>query len=405
MIGMTIISNPYGLQWLSHGVDFEPYKLIIITKRQSVKVDSLLQPFDRNMWMAIIVANCLFFIVVCVGSKFKEKRKLVLWMISTIFSQTDENLTQHFFDKKHLINIALVSSWFFSIFLLTVLYQGDLYSYLSNVDIPILPNSLREILVTNIPLFTFGQICNSSDQPCSSILLQKLIPDILKTREAQENLKNVANKVLNRTEHIPGYHPLFISLDIAINLDKLRTLKKAITPNTFGMLASSSHIDEFNIVAKMLFKEHIVRQTNDINPFIAMIPWVTHRGPFATAFSSGIGRLSQSGLVERWSRNLVIGKVMFTTLTRFKSMQDLENKLVDESIQEEAKDPKNWEGYGRFYSKLMLVPDKISITALEQPVPLVVMKLPFLACLVLTCFAIFVFFIECVVKNLLQAEP
>jgi hypothetical protein len=400
-----IISNPYGLQWLSYGVDFEPYKLILITKLQSVKVDSLLQPFDRNMWMALILANCLFFIVVCVESKFKEKQKLVLWMISTIFSQTDDNLTQHFFNKKRLINIALVSSWFFSIFLLTVLYQGDLYSYLSNVDIPILPNSLREILVTNIPLFTFGQICNSSDQPCSSILLQKLIPDILKTREAQENLKNVASKVLNRTEHIPGYHPLFISLDIAINLDKLRTLKKAITPNTFGMLASSSHIDEFNIVAKMLFKEHIVRQTHDINPFIAMIPWATQRGPFATAFSSGIGRLSQSGLVERWSRNLLIGKVMFTTQHTFKSMHDLENKLVDESTQKEARsqsatDPLNWEGYGRLYSKFMLVPDKISNIASVQSVPLLVMTLPFLACLVLTCFAILVFLIECVAKKI-----
>jgi hypothetical protein len=394
-----------GLQWLSNGVNFEPYKLILISKLQSVNVDSLLQPFDRNTWMAIIVSNCLFFIVVCVGSKFKEKRKLVLWMISTIFSQTDENLTQHFFNKKRLINIALVSSWLFSIFLLTVLYQGDLYSYLSNVHIPILPNSLREILVTNIPLFTLGQICNSSNQNCFSILLNKLIPDILKTREAQENLKNVANKVLNRTEHIPGHHPLFISLDIAINLDKLRTLKKAITPNTFGMLASSEFIDEFNIVAKLLFKEHIVRQTHDINPFIAMIPWTTQRGPFATAFSSGIGRLSQSGLVERWSRNLLIGKVMLTTQTKFKSMHDLENKLVDESTQKVARsqlarDPLNWEGYGRFYSKLMLVPDKISNIASEQPVPLLVMKLPFLACLVLTCFAIFVFFIECEVKKI-----
>jgi hypothetical protein len=393
-----------GLQWLSNGVNFEPYKLIIITKLQSVKVDSLLQPFDRNMWMAIIVANCLFFIVVCVGLKFKEKRKLFLWMISTILSQTDETLTQHLFNKKRLINIALVSSWFYSIFLLNVLYQGDLYSYLSNVHIPILPNSLREILLTNIPLFTFGTICNS-DQNCSSILLNKLIPDILKTKEAHENLKNVANKVLNRTEHIPGYHPLFISLDIAINLDKLRTLKKAITPNTFGMLASSEFIDEFNIVAKILFTEHIVRQTHDINPFIAMIPWVTQRGPFATAFSCGIGRLSQSGIVERWSRNFLIGRVMFTTQTNFKSMHDLEKKLVDESTQEEARrqltrDPKNWEGYGRFYSKFMLVPDKISITASEQSVPLLVMKLPFLACLVLTCFAILVFLIECVAKKI-----
>jgi hypothetical protein len=281
MNNLIISKRSTGLQWLSNGVNFDPYKLILITKLQRVNVDSLLQPFDRNMWMAIIVANCLFFIVVCVGSKFKEKRKIVLWMLSTILSQTDEMLTQHLFNKKRLINCVLVSSWFFLMFLLNVLYQGDLYSCLSNVRLPVLPNSLREILVTNIPLFTIGQFCDSlenarNNRECSSSLLNLLIPDFLKTNEAQEDLKKVANNVLNRTEHIPGT-PLFMSLDIAINLDKLRTLKKAITPDTFGMLASSTFIDEFNIVAKILFKEHIVRQTNDMNLFTAMKHWITQR--------------------------------------------------------------------------------------------------------------------------------
>jgi hypothetical protein len=322
-------------------------------------------------------------------------------------------LTQHLFNKKRWINFPLVSSWFFLMFLLTVLYQGDLYSCLSNIREPILPSSLREILIANMPLITFGEFCDSSEKDrtnteCSSILLKKLIPDILKTMEAQEDLKKVANNVLNRTKHIPGY-PLFISIDIAINLDELRTLKKAITPNTFGMFAPSLFIDEFNIVAKMLFKEHIVRQTNDINPFIAMIPWVTQRGPFATAFSSGIGRLSQSGLVERWSRNFVIGKVMLATQIKFKSMQDLENKLVDESTREEMMSRLEstafkWDGSGRLYAKIMLVPDKSPMLASAQSVPLLVMKLPFLACLVLISFSIVGFLVECVVAKLKSPE-
>jgi hypothetical protein len=54
-----------GIQWLSNGVGIEPYKLILITKLVRAIVDSLSQPFDRNMWMAIILANFLFFIVVC----------------------------------------------------------------------------------------------------------------------------------------------------------------------------------------------------------------------------------------------------------------------------------------------------------------------------------------------------
>jgi hypothetical protein len=412
-INNLIITKRFPGRWLSNGVKFEPYKLILITKLQSVNVDSLLQPFDRDMWTAIILANCLFFIVVCVGSKFKEKRKLILWMISTILSQTDETLTQHLFNKKRLMNFVLVSSWLFSIFLLNVLYQGDLYSYLSNVHIPILPNSLREILVTNIPLFTFGQICGSSEKApynreCSSTLLTKLIPDIFRDKEAQENLQKVACNVLNRTEHIPGT-PLFISLDIAINLDKLRTLKKAITPNTFGMLASSDFIDEFNIVARILFKEHVVKQANDINPFIARIPWIIQRGPFARAFSSGIGRLSQSGLVERWSKHNLIGKVMHTTQSRFKSMHDLENKLVDESTQEEmlsrlSSTAFKWEGFGRFYAKFMLVPDKSPMLASAQSVPLIVMKLPFLACLVLISISIVGFLVECVAAKLRSTE-
>jgi hypothetical protein len=97
-----------GIQWLTHGVRFEPYKLILIAKLQAINVDSLLQPFDMNIWMALLVASCLFFAVVCIGSKFKEKGQLILWMISTLLSQTDEILTKCLFDKKRWI----ICLWF-----------------------------------------------------------------------------------------------------------------------------------------------------------------------------------------------------------------------------------------------------------------------------------------------------
>jgi hypothetical protein len=406
----VIISKRHpGFQWLTHGVKFESYKLILITKLQRVNVDSLLEPFDRNMWMALILANCLFFIVGCLGLKFKKNRKLILWMISTILSQTDEMLTKYLFDKKRLINLALVCSWFFLMFLLNVLYQGDLYSCLSNVRLPSLPNSLRETLATNIPLFTMGTSCNSTNKKaknrqCSSTLLTQIIPDILKSKETQANLTKLANKVLNRTETIFG-NPLLIALDMAINSDKSRTNKNAqITPNTFGILASSNNIDEFNTAARIYFKEHIVRQTNDINPFISMTPWITQRGLFATAFSSGVGRLTQSGLVERWTTHNRKWFVMRVSKTKFKSMHDLENKLQYELTDEEvasrlASGVYKWEGSGRLYSKFMLVPDTNLRLASAQSVPFEVMKLPFLACLVLNSLSLVVFFIERVATN------
>jgi hypothetical protein len=400
-----------GLHWLTHGVNFEPYKLILISKLQRVNVDSLLQPFDRNMWMALILANCLFFIVVCVGSKFKEKRKLVLWMISTILSQTDEMLTKYLFDKKRLINFALVSSWVFSMFLLNVLYQGDLYSYLSNARIPSLPNSLREILETKIPLFTIGESCHYSEtvhdsRLCSSTLRNVLIPDILKNKEAQPILRKVALKVLNRTQHLPGF-TVFIAAEMSFKPDKVRMLKKDwVTPNTFGILASSDEINEYTAAAKIFFTQHIMRATSDINPFIGMTPWLAQRGPFATAFSSGIGSLSQSGLVERWRKNMLNGKVMHIVKTRFKSMRDLENKLVDEESSQEqllsrmASGSYKWEGSGRLYSRFMLVPDKSSTLVSVHSVPFEVMKLPFLACLVLISLSFGVLWAEYVTMRL-----
>jgi hypothetical protein len=201
--------NP-GLQWLTHGVKFDPYKLTLITKLQSVNVDSLLQPFDINIWMALLTANCLFFTVVCIGLNFQKKPKLIFWMISTTLSQMDENLTNYLFDKKRRMSFALVASWSFLTFLLSNLYQGDLYSCLANLRLPILPNSLRETLTTDIPLFTIGQSCRYPEfgpgiPVCYSALLNMLIPDIFKTNtETNELIQTVASKVLNRTEHIPG---------------------------------------------------------------------------------------------------------------------------------------------------------------------------------------------------------
>jgi hypothetical protein len=401
-----------GFQWLTHGVIFDPYKLVLITKLEGVYFDSLLEPFDMNIWIALILANCLFFTAGCVGCKFKKKCKLLLWMISTILSQPDECLTMHLFIKKRWMNLSLVSSWFFSMFLLNELYQGDLYACLFNVRLPIQPNSLREILGSKLPLFTIGESCNSSNvtanhRKCSSTLLTLIIPDIVNMKEAHTNLKKLGNKVLNRSEFISG-HSWLIALELAINSDKSRTNKKArITPNSFGIFASSKNIDEFNAAARIYFKEHILRETNDINPFISMTTWLTQRGLFARAFSSGIGRLTESGLVQRWRKHIRKEIVMVLTKTKFKSMQDLENDLVvDESIHEQlmrspsANASYKWEGSGRLYSRFIIVPDKETMSASEVSVPFEVMKLPFQACLACISFSTAVFLIEFVAKKL-----
>jgi hypothetical protein len=417
---LIITKQSPGLQWLIQGVTFDPYKLTLITKLQRVNVDSLLQPFHWNMWMTLLVANCLFFIVVCIGSRFKKKCKLILWMISTILSQPDECLTISLFDKKRFINFGLVSSWFFLMFLLNVLYQGDLYSCLSNVRLPVLPKSLSEALAINIPLFTSGIFCLNSGtglgqkrkKLCSSTLLNMLIPDILNSTETNEILKKVAIKVLNRTENL-GNDAVLIAADMFLQPDKLQYLNRTWVPTeTYGLLTSVKDTDLFGAGAKVFFKDHIIRQTSDVNPFITIRPWMARRGPFATAFSSGVGSLSQSGLLERWRKYSNIGQAIRVIKVKFKSMHDLESKFVDkkELLTEEqvksriANRSLKWEGSGRLYSRLMLVPDKFSMLAAAQGVPFEVMKLPFLACLVLISFANFVFLIEYVTSKLMRSK-
>jgi hypothetical protein len=404
-----------GIQWLTHGVRFEPYKLILIAKLQAINVDSLLQPFDMNIWMALLVASCLFFTVVWVGSKFKGNGQIIFWMISTLLSQTDEILTKCLFDTKRWINLSLVSSWLFLMFLLNVLYQGDLYSCLSNVRLPVLPNSLRETLKTNTPLFTIGELCYHSEtdignRKCYSTLLSTLVPDILKNKEADGVLRKVALQVLNRTEYISG-DPVFIALEMASGSDKIRILKKDwITPNSFGVLASSEEAEEFTAAANIVFKEYIIRETTDINPFITMKPWMSQRGPFAAAFSSGIGSLSQSGLLERWRKHFLNGKVMIITKTRFKSMYDLEHKLLDKesTLEQQLSRSGNrsyvWEGSGRLYSRFFLNPGAHAMPVSVKSVPFEVMELPFLACLFFTSFSIVVFLMECVAAKLKRSK-
>jgi hypothetical protein len=408
--------NP-GLQWLTHGVKFDPFKLTLITKLQSVNVDSLLQPFDRNIWMALLTANCLFFIVVCVGLKFKKKSKLIFWMISTTLSQMDDNLTNYLFDKKRRMSFALVATWSFLTFLLSMLYQGDLYSCLANLRLPVLPNSLRETLTTDIPLFTIGQSCRYLEfgigRPvCHSALLNMLIPDILKTNtETNELIQTLASKVLNKTQHIPGNDYVLLAALISVNSATLRVSNKSwATPNTFGILSSSTHTEEFRASAKFFFNDYNIQQTSDSNPFITFTPWYTNRGLFASAFSSGLGSLSESGLIARWRNHMLNAAVTVVIKTEFKCFRDLENKILDRNLTREQRlirainGSYKWEGSGRVYARLMLVPDKNLKFASVQSVPLLVMKLPFLACLVSLSFSIGVLLTECVLKCLMSKK-
>jgi hypothetical protein len=410
---IIITKRHLALQWLTHGVKFDPYKLTLITKLESVNVDSLLQPFDIHIWMALLTANCLFFIVVCVGLRFKKKRKLIFWMTSTTLSQMDENVTNYLFDKKRWINFVLVASWFFFIFVLSMLYQGDLYSCLTNVRLPVLPNSLKETLTTSIPLITIGQSCRYPQTGpkilvCQSALLNFLIPDIFEAnKETNDLIKSVASKVLNRTEHIPGTSPVRMAALISVNSEKLRISNRSwVTPNTFGILSSSKYTEEFRASAKFFFNDYSIRETSDVNPFITFTPWFTQRGSFASAFSSGIGSLSGSGLIARWRKHYLNSVVTAGVKLDFESLHDLENKIVDKNSTQEQRLVRatirsiKWEGSGRVYARLMLVPDNNLKSASVQSVPLLVMKLPFLACLVSLSFSIGVLLTEFVLKRL-----
>jgi hypothetical protein len=411
---IIITKRHLALQWLTHGVKFDPYKLTLITKLESVNVDSLLQPFDRNIWMALLSANGLFFIAVCVGSKFKAKRKLMFWMMATTLSQMDETLTRILFNRKRWNNFALVASWSFLIFVLSMLYQGDLYSCLTNVRLPVLPNSLGETLITNIPLFTIGESCRYPEAGpkilvCYSALLNFLIPDIFEAnKETNELIKTVASKVLNRTKHISGSTPVRMAALISVNSEKLRISNRTswVTPNTFGILSSSMHTEEFLASAKFFFNDYSIRQTIDVNPFITFTPWFTQRGSFASAFSSGIGSLTESGLIARWRKHYRNSVVTAGIKLDFESLHDLENKNVDMNSTQEQRLIRTtigsfkWEGFGRVYARLMLVPDKNLKPASVQSVPLLVMKLPFLACLVSLSFSIAVLLTEFVNKML-----
>jgi hypothetical protein len=414
LVNNIIITNrQLALQWLTHGVKFDPYKLTLITKLESVNVDSLLQPFDINIWMALLTANCLFFIVVCVGSKFKANRKLIFWMMATTLSQMDETLTRTLFDRKRWNNFVLVASWSFLIFVLSMLYQGDLYSCLTNVRLPVLPNSLGETLITNIPLFTIGESCRYPEADpkilvCQSALLNFLIPDIFEAnKETNEIIKTVASKVLNRTKHIRGNTPVRMAALISVNSEKLRISNRSwVTPNTFGILLSSMHTEEFLASAKFFFNDYSIRQTSDVNPFITFTPWFTQRGSFASAFSSGIGSLTESGLIARWRKHYRNSVVTAGIKLDFESLHDLENKMVDKNSTQEQRLIRatigsiKWEGAGRVYARLMLVPDNNLKSASVQSVSLLVMKLPFLACLVSLSFSIGVLLTEFVLKML-----
>jgi hypothetical protein len=402
-----------GLQWLSHGVNFQPFKLILITKLQKVNVDALLQPFDRYIWMALLAANCLFFTTVCFGTHFKKKLELILWMISTILYQTDEVLTRYLFHAERWINFFLLSSWFLPMVLLGVMYQGDLYSCLSCVRLSHVPNTLRETLLTNIPLFTIGESCYDSEtaghnnRECFSTLLDVLIPDILKITEPHDILRQRALQVHNRTKHVHGTS-ISTAAEMAFLIEKEQVRQiQWDPPNTLGILASSNEIDEFTTAAKSYFNKYIIQETiGGLNPFITRTPWITQQGWFAKAFSSGLASLSQSGLIEMWSKNNLNGKVrMHTIKTEFESMDALENNffgkdLTERHVQSRLNNgPSNSESSGRRHSKFYLVQHETTFVFI-QSIPLEVMKLPFAACLVMISVSVCVFLAECVANHI-----
>lgn len=379
---------------INFGVWYETFRFAIITQIPSVQNNgfkSLLSPLDAWAWIAIILAGTGI-----VGlsqlheiqnyktgfwQRIKKFLDPLFWTLSTLLLQMDASFPATL--RRTTIKFWFIAVWYFGCILVSIFYQGEIFSCLTSIVPPIVPKTMEEFKESELHVLTTSEEIYTRGSKTASILKYSIIPELASSLEKNHSLQMFLTQSNSSRlcftnpyglNHLPG---------IAKNISWSKLLckhsilsgsnVKIAEKPTFAVLDPKSRLEQLLELVEFYGGKYVVRN-QEKTPFQLLSGSVGLRNFFYPIISNALGSLEQSGILQRWTM-----------------LEGLNNNL-------EAMKALNEAEYVQFYGKKM-AGAKQQISAEQFSVSIDTVKYIFALCILSCLVASVIFGAENAVKN------
>lgn len=166
VIEENVVKNSQrGGGWLPHGVFIRPIKFLVVSTNAFEVESNILQPFDLFCWIFILIITIVFTLIskVATGSQSDWNEVLILWIssmsigldqpaphVSTMFQDVVEPKISGIFRKCKTVVWINWGIWMLTSVLLSQVFKGTVFSYLSQSVPPEVPETLPDLMETDM---------------------------------------------------------------------------------------------------------------------------------------------------------------------------------------------------------------------------------------------------------------
>jgi len=302
--GLLVQHKIFGHNWIVHGVSYEPYQLIVFTTHVGKSFSSVISQVDVWIWVAIILILGILFTFVLAIEGFQSVGMFVGWLVTSLLEQLDDKIARKLFSKKFWMVTPALASWLFSTLILGMFYKGELFSVMIAMGLPPVPQTLRDVVESNLTLVTFsteGWPTVTNDAVMNdSYLKASIIPDLILDINDTEPFYQFMSKVHDKTQFIRG-NAWELALKIVTSFKNGSV--NVNNNNGVGVLDSKTNILDLVQSVDHLANEIKPVRNHDLNPFTIRKPWIGKRNYFFVEFARSLGSLVQGGIYYKWEQN------------------------------------------------------------------------------------------------------
>ncbi|OXA38380.1 hypothetical protein Fcan01_26802 [Folsomia candida] len=267
-------------------------------------IRALLSPFSETVWTIIIICCLTITLIIKVSD---TKRFIAVKFIIDFFNVASILLGQVsgyifvMFHNKKWVAIPILTVWFLGGRYLTMdnLYVGSIYSFLSAVKLPILPDTLKSLVDSDIPIITMS----TAKQSELSILKAVHIPEYIEIYKEQKSFVKLLQKLNYRLVSFEGLSHFEVMAKVFGNVKHFQNVSLGFDRSkVWGIMDDKVILNHVTSYIKLSGRRKIIHATDGTTPF-RLTSFALGRKTFLfPIFQKGFGQLSSSGLITRWHK-------------------------------------------------------------------------------------------------------
>lgn len=305
-------SWPVTYTFINHGMTTAtPCFGTVVTPTKHSGLDGLLKPFGGTTWLCLtlsVVALLAFQRILNHTGLPREATIEPIRLLFLLLSQCLIELKCAHLNFKVLVTIPV---WYFMSVILSSIYQGELFGYLSLIRVPRGPGNVTQLVHSGLPFWTTS-MARSGSTATGKLEVVFLLSTILDSLLKDRNLK-FSEKVsffrLNESLQTFGdlMKPTSVHQSVIRLFGDMRNSNEMASSDVVYMDADKQVAQFAQLIA--LFSSNVFVDHRKLSMLDLRLMWVTRRNFFLRVTAPFFQSIHESGLYSLWDRYYGIRKL------------------------------------------------------------------------------------------------